>query len=61
MTDSDALLHETNRAAHKVAKAAREYEKATHTERSYAAFWKLQRANREYEEAERRAQREATA
>ncbi len=65
MTDSDALLHEVNRRAHEVARSTIAWREAylkydkDHPETLQALITMLHRAH-EYEEAERRAQLEAT-
>jgi hypothetical protein len=73
VTNSDALLHEVNRRAHEVARAAKQVNvksRFTHELDGHAmsevrvsgGSWAvLQRALAAYEEAERRAQAEATA
>ena len=55
---SDPVLHELNRKAHQVARAAKRYVETRPGNSPF--FYQLSEAVREYEKAERRAMREAT-
>ena len=61
MTDSEATINATNRKARMVVRAAEKHLESACADRSQPSFWVLRRAVEDYREADRRAQKEATA